>query len=475
MKHLIARIDPGSIAEELEIEAGDYVLAVDDQEIEDVFDWRTLTGDEEFVLLIEKKNGEEWELEIEKDPYEDLGIVFASDLMSDYRRCSNACIFCFIDQMPPGMRETLYFKDDDSRLSFLQGNYITLTNMQEKDVERIIRYHMEPMNISVHTTEPELRCSMLKNRFAGKCLRYLDRFYEAGLRMNMQIVLCRGVNDGEHLERTLSDLYRYVPVLESLSVVPVGLTRYREGLYPLEPFSPEECRSVIETVEKWQKKAYREHGMHFVHASDEFYVTAELEVPEEERYDGYLQIENGVGMVRSLYEEAKTVLSELDADGVKRSVTFATGRMAAPMLEYVRGLADHKFPGHDNRIIGIRNDFFGELITVAGLVTGQDLIAQLEGRKLGDLLVIPGCMLRSGEDVFLDDVHLSEVTEKLKTPVAVLRNGGGPLVRVMLGMETPEDFDTTHGEYELKSLSGEPVYRGKNPEKASGSEDKTEG
>ncbi len=452
MKHLIAHVEPGSIAEELEIEAGDFVLQADGQEIEDVFDWRALTSDEELTLLIEKKDGEEWELEIEKDAYEDLGIVFASDLMSDYRRCSNACIFCFIDQMPPGLRETLYFKDDDSRLSFLQGNYITLTNMKEKDVERIIRYHMEPMNISVHTTDPELRVKMLKNRFAGECLKYLDRFYEAGLHMNMQIVLLKGINDGQQLMRTLSDLYRYLPVLESLSVVPVGLTKYREGLTPLKPFNKEDCLEVIRMVESWQEKAFREFGIHFVHASDEFYVTAGLEVPPEESYDGYLQIENGVGMVRSLYEEAKAELKRLKKDGKKRRVSFATGLMAAPMLAYVRGLCEEKFPGHENLIYGIRNDFFGENITVAGLVTGQDLTSQLQGKDLGELLIIPGCMLRSGEDVFLDDMHLHDVQRILNTPVAVLRGGGDCLVRVMCGIMRKEDFDSSHGEYELKQM-----------------------
>ena len=451
MKHLIARIDPGSIAEELEIEAGDSVLSVDGQEIEDVFDWRALTSDEELVLLIEKPDGEQWELEIEKDPYEDLGIVFASDLMSDYRRCSNACIFCFIDQMPKGLRETLYFKDDDSRLSFLQGNYITLTNMKERDIERIIRYRMEPMNISVHTTEPDLRVRMLKNRFAGDVLRYLDRFHEAGLHMNMQIVLCRGINDGAHLERTLSDLYRYLPVLQSLSVVPVGLTKYREGLYPLEPFSAEECRKVIGTVEKWQEKAFSEFGLHFVHASDEFYLSAGMEVPEEERYDGYLQIENGVGMVRSLLEETREALEKLKKDGPKEKRTFATGLLAAPILERVRASCAEKFPGHDNCICGIRNDFFGERITVAGLVTGRDLIAQLRGKDLGSALVIPGSMLRSGEDVFLDDVHVSDVVSALGVPVLVLKGSGGALVHLMCGDVRPEDLDSSHGEYELKN------------------------
>ena len=439
---------------ELGVAPGDVLISVNGEEVEDVFDYRYLMQSEELTLLVRKPDGEEWELEIEKDPYEDLGIVFESGLMSEMKSCSNRCIFCFTDQMPKGMRETLYFKDDDSRLSFLQGNYITLTNMRERDVERIIRYRMEPMNISVHTTEPELRVRMLKNRFAGDCLRYLDMFYEAGLHMNMQIVLCKGVNDGEHLERTLSDLYRYLPVLQSLSVVPVGLTKYREGLYPLEPFTPEECREVVETAEKWQQKAFSEFGLHFVHASDEFYLKAGIEVPEEERYDGYLQIENGVGMVRCLYEEAKTALRKLKNDGEKRSLTFATGLLSAPILEKIRMLCEEKFPGHKNRIIGIRNDFFGPEITVAGLVTGRDLITALKGEKPGDAVVIPGCMLRSGEDVFLDDVHISEVAEALGVPVLVLKSGGDALVRILCGIIREEDLDSSHGEYELKKLNG---------------------
>ncbi|MBR5738435.1 MAG: DUF512 domain-containing protein, partial [Lachnospiraceae bacterium] len=249
MEHKIFAVEPGSIAEELEIESGDVLVSVNGLDVEDVFDWRAVSMDSALTLLIRKPSGEEWELEIEKEEDEDLGLVFENDLMSDYRSCTNKCIFYFIDQMPPGMRPTLYFKDDDSRLSFLQGNYITLTNMKQHDVDRLIHHRLEPMNISVHTTNPELRCRMLNNRFAGKVLKYLDDFYAAGLHMNAQIVLCKGYNDGAELDRTLSDLYRYVPVLESLSIVPVGLTKYREHLTPLQPFTKEEARKVIRTVE----------------------------------------------------------------------------------------------------------------------------------------------------------------------------------------------------------------------------------
>ena len=302
--HIISAVEPGSIGEELALEPGDRLLAVNGQEVEDIFDYEYYVDSPSVTLLVEKASGEEWELEIENEG-EDLGLSFENGLMSQYRSCSNRCIFCFIDQMPPGMRETLYFKDDDSRLSFLQGNYITLTNMKEKDIDRIIRFKLAPVNISVHTTNPELRCRMLNNRFAGRTLSYLDRLFAAEIPMNGQIVLCRGINDGEELERTIRDLTAYLPHMESVSVVPVGLTRYRDGLYPLQPFTREEAEQVIDQVERWQEKLFAEHGTHFIHASDEFYILAQRPLPEAERYDGYIQLENGVGMLRLLEEEVR--------------------------------------------------------------------------------------------------------------------------------------------------------------------------
>ena len=331
-KHKISRIEPGSIADELGIEPGDLLLTVNDSVIEDVFDYHFLIHDEELVLLIEKPDGEEWELEIEKDYDEDLGMEFEQGLMDEYRSCRNKCMFCFIDQMPEGMRETLYFKDDDSRLSFLQGNYVTLTNMSEHDIDRIIRYHLEPINISFHTTNPELRCKMLHNRFAGEALKKVDRLYEAGIEMNGQIVLCKGINDGEELERSIRDMSRYLPYLRSVSVVPVGLTRYREGLYPLKSFTKEEAKGVLEIIHRWQKKLFKEHGIHFIHAGDEWYLLAEEEIPEEERYDGYLQLENGVGMIRLLREECKEAFQALPGDEKSRRVSMATGLLAYPEL-----------------------------------------------------------------------------------------------------------------------------------------------
>lgn len=455
MEHRIVGVEPDSIAEELEIEAGDVLVKVNGEDIEDVFDFRQLTEEAEVLLVVRKKDGEEWEIEIEKDEYEDLGLIFESDLMSDYRRCSNACIFCFIDQMPPNMRETLYFKDDDSRLSFLQGNYITLTNMKQKEIDRIIHHRLEPMNISVHTTDPELRCMMLKNRFAGEVLSYLDDFYNAGLYMNGQIVLCKGINDKEHLEKTLSDLYRYLPYMQSLSVVPAGTTKFRDGLYPLEPLTKEDALETIAIVEKWQKIAYDEYGIHYVHASDELYIMAGLDFPEEDRYDGYLQLENGVGMARLLFTEAENVLDETEQDGTHEKRTFATGMLAEPLLKRVAEMTERKFPGHENRVIGIENDFFGRSITVAGLVTGTDLIKQLKGKDLGSVLYLPSCMFKSGEEVFLDDLTRTDLENELHTPVVIIQGGGASLVHAMTGNLQEEDVDRTHGEYELPSLNGQ--------------------
>ena len=430
--HVITRIVPGSIAEELELEAGDIVLKIDDQWLEDVFDYHFLIQDEELTLLVQKASGEEWELEIEKDAEEDLGIVFENGLMDDYRRCSNNCIFCFIDQMPPGMRETLYFKDDDSRLSFLQGNYITLTNMKDEDIDRIIRYHLAPINISVHTTNPEPRCTMLHNRFAGQVLSKIDRLYEHQIEMNGQIVLCNGINDGEELERTIRDLSRYMPYMQSLSVVPVGLTKYREGLYPLKPFGKAEAEAALQIIERWQDELYKKWGTHFVQASDEFYILAGREIPEEEHYDGYIQLENGVGMVRLLLDEAKAALNAETGDEEVRELSLATGRLIAPYLMQIRDWMVEKFPNLKLHIYPIRNDFFGEMITVAGLVTGTDLKAQLKDVPLGDRLLLPLTMFRSVEEVLLDDITREELENALQVRINIVKSSGQDLVHAIL-------------------------------------------
>ena len=423
--HVISRVLPGSIGEELELEPGDVLVSINGQLVEDVFDYRYLMNDEVVELLIRKKNGEEWELEVEKDYEDDLGVEFENSLMDDYRSCSNHCIFCFIDQMPPNMRETLYFKDDDSRLSFLQGNYVTLTNMSEYDLDRIIKFHLSPINVSFQAMNPQLRCKMLHNRFAGDALKKVDQLYEAGITMNGQIVLCKGVNDGEELEYSIQKLMEYLPVLQSVSVVPVGLSKYRDGLYPLEPFDREDAEYLIEQVERWQKIMMERHGIHFIHASDEWYILAGKKLPEETRYDGYLQLENGVGMMRLLETEVKERLAGLEGDNREFTASVATGKLAAPFIQQYMKLIQEKFPNIKVNVYTIRNDFFGERITVSGLITGADLREQLKDKELGEKILIPCNMLSS---VFLDDLTVDDIREALGTELVVVDEPGADLV-----------------------------------------------
>ena len=443
-EHIIKAVEPGSIAKELEVEAGDVLLAINNQEIEDVFDYRCMILEEYLEVLIRKADGEEWLLEVDKDEDEDLGLEFETDLMSDYRSCTNKCIFCFIDQMPKGMRDTLYFKDDDSRLSFMQGNYITLTNMKDKDIDRIIRLKLAPINISVQTTNPELRCKMLNNRFAGEKLNYLQKLYENGIEMNGQIVCCKGVNDGAELKRSIEDLMQYLPFMRSVSVVPAGITKYREGLYPLELFSKEEAEKIIDLIESYQQKCFEEYGLHFIHASDEWYIIAGREFPQEETYDDYIQLENGVGMMRLLRTEFTEAMEQLKQsekyaelkEQLHRTITVATGRLAAPLLTELAGELMDEFTGLQINVVPIRNDFFGETITVSGLITGQDLIKQLKekkesGMELGDVM-IPSNMLRTGELVFLDDVTTAEAEAALDVKIIINGPEGKDFVEAVL-------------------------------------------
>lgn len=436
--HLIKTVLPESIAQELEIEAGDRLLEIGGQEIIDIFDYQYCIQDEYIEVLIQKPSGEEWLLEIDKEYEEDLGIEFENGLMDDYRSCHNKCIFCFIDQMPKGMRETLYFKDDDSRLSFLQGNYVTLTNMSDRDIDRIINYHLSPINISFQTTNPELRCKMLNNRFAGDALKKVDRLFEGGVIMNGQIVLCKGVNDGEELERSIRDLTKYIPLLESVSVVPVGLSKYRDGLYPLEPFNREDAKEVLEIIHRWQKEIYAEHGYHFIHASDEWYILAGLELPQEENYDGYLQLENGVGMLRLLDCEFEEALDNFKKSGkhleMPRNISVATGLLACTYIQKMAQRLMEEEPMLDIKIYPIRNDFFGEMITVSGLLTGGDIRAQLSGKDLGEMLFLPQNVLRSGEEVFLDDVTLTELSDALQVSINIVKSSGYDFVEKLLGI-----------------------------------------
>jgi len=437
-KHIVAKVIPGSIAEEMEIEVGDAIIAIDGQEITDIFDYQYLIQNEYIEVTVEKPDNESWILEIDKDYDEDLGVEFENGLMDDYRSCTNKCIFCFIDQMPPGMRETLYFKDDDSRLSFLQGNYVTLTNMSENDIDRIIKYHLSPINVSFQTTNPELRCKMLNNRFAGEALKKVDRLYEGGIHMNGQIVLCKNVNDKEELVRSINDLEKYIPQLESVSVVPVGISKYREGLFKMEPFTKEDALEVLNTIHTFQNKFMEKYNTHFVHASDEWYIMAELPMPEASNYDGYLQLENGVGMIRLMLDEFEEALSLRKIKDYKitenRCVSIATGKLAFP---YIRQMAERLEQLYSNLHINvycITNYFFGEMITVSGLLTYSDLNSQLKGKDLGSKLFLPENILRSGETVFLDDYNVADLEDSLQVPVNIVKSNGLKFVESMLGI-----------------------------------------
>lgn len=440
-EHVILDIVSGSIAEEMEIESGDVLISINGNEVEDVFDYRFLIMDEVLEVLIRKPDGEEWLLDIEKDSDEDLGLVFENGLMDNYKSCCNKCIFCFIDQMPKGMRDTLYFKDDDSRLSFLNGNYVTLTNMSDKDIDRIIKYHLSPINISFQTTNPELRCKMLNNRFAGDALKKVQRLYDAKITMNGQIVLCKGVNDKDELKRSFNDLLCYAPVLQSVSIVPVGLTKFRDGLYPLEKFEKEDALEVLSLIDEYRSKAYDKFGIHLFHASDEFYILAEKSIPERDAYDGYLQLENGVGMIRSMTDEYADAYEKLirRSEGTKLKcalgdeIVIITGVLAYSYIkDSIMPFAD-LFENLNIEIRAIRNDFFGKDITVTGLITGQDIIAQLGDSISGKTLMIPECMLRADEEIFLDDVTVSELEKTLQVKACIVKSSGENFVKCLMG------------------------------------------
>jgi putative radical SAM enzyme (TIGR03279 family) len=455
-EHLIKYVYPGSIAEELELCPGDVLLEINGQSIQDVFDYRYMIKDEYIEVLVRKEDGEEWLLEIDKDYDDDLGLEFENSLMSEYRSCSNKCIFCFIDQMPPGMRETLYFKDDDSRLSFLQGNYITLTNMKDDDIDRIIKMQLAPINISVHSTNPELRCKLLNNRFAGEKLKYIQKLYDGHVEMNAQIVCCKGINDKDELEKTIRDLTAYLPYMRSVSVVPAGITKFREGLYPIELFDKEGAIEVVELVGKIQQECYDRYGLHFIHASDEFYIMAGRDFPPDEAYDGYIQLENGVGMMRLLITEFREALDELLAGadennserlaGLKADieknpsdydVTIPVGELSFSTFSMLADELMEKLPGVKARVCAIRNDFFGNTITVTGLITGIDLETQLKKRRdsgisLGDRLLLSSNMLRSGEEVFLDDMTVTDIKNNLGMNAVPIEPCGYDLLEAIL-------------------------------------------
>lgn len=431
-EHIIKKIITGSIAEELEIEAGDVLLSVNQREIVDIFDYQYDINDEYIEIMIRKKNGEEWLLEVEKEFDEDLGIEFESSLMDEYRSCHNKCIFCFIDQMPKGMRDTLYFKDDDSRLSFLQGNYVTLTNMSDHDVERIIEYKLAPINISIQTMNPELRCKMLNNRFAGDVLSKLKQLYDAKIPMNGQIVLCKGINDGRELEYSLQQLLLYAPHMQSVSVVPVGLSKFRDGLYPLKPFEKTDAKEVLAIIRHYQQQAMKQFGIHFVHASDEWYYLAGEDMPPAETYDGYVQLENGVGMVRLFMDDLLKELESHQMNDHSKEVSIACGRLIYPTICWAVEEIHKKYPNILIHTYPIRNDFFGERITVTGLLTAKDIIEQLKDKALGEYLVLSGDVLKADEDIFLDDITLDDFQKTLQVPVRIVKSNSMSLVQAVI-------------------------------------------
>lgn len=427
-KNIIKYVHPGSIAQDAGLQAGDAILAVNGKKINDILEFRFITADEEYELTVEKADGSKEIITVENEYNEELGVDFEKALISGARSCANKCIFCFIDQMPPNMRETLYFKDDDSRLSFLQGNYVTLTNMSDRELDKIIQMHLSPINISVHCTNSEKREFMLGNKKAGRILKQIRKLVDAGIMVNCQIVACPGINDGEELERTLTDLIEFSPDLCSISVVPVGITKYRDNLYKLDSFTKESASYLIEQIERWQSRFMDISGSRTVYASDEFYITAQKEFPPYEAYEDFPQLENGVGMV-SVFKYDFKVAFEQSSKICKNKCTLVTGVIFEDILKSLI-----KPFGEYVKVIAVKNHFFGETITVAGLITGSDLISQLKGTDLGDFLVIPETMLRADTDVFLDDVTVKDVEEELNIRVCVSKDAYS-LVDILTGQE----------------------------------------
>ena len=431
----IKNVEPSSYAAKAGVLAGDILLSVNGHEIKDVLDYRFYLAEKKVTLQVHR-GPEILELTIAKDEYDDIGLEFDTYLMDKKQFCRNKCVFCFIDQLPKGMRETLYFKDDDSRLSFLQGNYITMTNMSEREIARIIEMHISPVNISVHTTNPDLRVRMMKNPRAAELMPIMRRFAEAGIHMNCQLVLCKGLNDGEELERSMRELGQLYPMVESVSAVPAGLTCHREGLYPLSVHTKEDCREIITRVNAFGDEFYKKNGTRLIYCADELFVKAEMEIPDASYYEHYPQIENGVGLMRSMEDEFEDELSYLaeDYDLTKpRRVSIATG-MAA--YEYISKLSKRLMERSaclEIQVYPVRNDFFGHNITVAGLLCGCDLKNQLMGKELLDKLIIPAVTLRAARDVFLDGMTPDDLSKALGVPVCPCENGGAELIAAIFG------------------------------------------
>ena len=432
----ITGVAPRSRAERAGIVAGDTLISINENEIRDVLDYRFYLTERSVTLLLERC-GEHLSVTIKKGEYDDIGLEFETPLMDKKQTCRNGCIFCFIDQNPEGMRESIYFKDDDSRLSFIHGNYITLTNMTDRDIERIVKMRFSPINISIHTTNPDLRVKMMKNKRAGELLRYLRVLADAGISMCGQIVLCKGINDGDELRRSISDLMEYYPRLTSLAVVPAGLTKHREGLYPLSDFTGEEASQIIDLINSFGDEMMEKYGERFVYAADEFYLKAGREIPSADYYGDYPQLENGVGMLRSFSDEFSMCIdneAEGYAGSCKRCVSLVTGVASYPTVKALTQRLEALCPGLEIRVHKIVNHFYGESITVTGLLTGVDIYEQLKDKDLGELLIIPKNALRSGEETFLCDMTLSELSKKLSVEVCPSGDDGYELCETILGI-----------------------------------------
>ena len=431
----ILAVEPGGPASHAGVRPGETLLSINGNEICDILDYRFYETDRHLSIVLRDGAGAERTVQIRKGQYESIGLEFETYLMDQQHSCTNRCIFCFIDQLPKGLRKSLYFKDDDSRLSFLFGNYVTLTNLKEREVDRIIKMHISPINISVHTTNPELRVKMMGNRFAGKSLDILYRFAKAGIKLNCQIVLCRDINDGEELDRTLKDLTSLWPSVQSVAVVPLGLTKYRQGLYPLTGYDSETARAVVRQLERWGDRCEQKYGQRICYAADEFYLKAQLPIPPAPFYGDFDQLENGVGLMASLKQEFLDALEDFVPPASARKVTLATGVAAHPFLDTLLDELRQRCHNLTCNVVPIVNDFFGDTITVAGLVTGGDLLNQLRGRELGDALLLPDVMLRREGDIFLDDVSLEELSEALQIQIITVPNNGYALLDAVVGRE----------------------------------------
>lgn len=435
MSVVIKSVEKGSPAQKSGIKQGDIILSIDENEIMDVLDYRFYQNNSRLKIKIIGENGKERVVKVKKKEYEELGLSFETYLMDKKHSCLNKCVFCFIDQLPKGLRESLYFKDDDSRLSFLFGNYITLTNITEHEIERIIKMHISPINISVHTTNPELRVKMMTNKNAGKVLSVINRFNDAGIKINCQLVLCPGYNDGAELERTLSDLTA-LENAECIAAVPVGLTRYREGLAKIEPFNEKTAADVLDIIDKYAEICAEKYGQRRVYGADEFYLLSGREIPDAEFYGDFLQLENGVGLWSLLREEANEAIKDTEYDDNNtRKITVATGEAAYPLITSIVDSAVKKWHNLECKVIAVKNNFFGGKISVAGLVTATDIIEQLSGADIGEELLIPSVMLNNENEMFLDSITLNELSERLNVKITPVNNDGYELIDKILGVE----------------------------------------